>query len=54
MTFQLIIIFPFCDNLPAAFLKINLQNEIFKKKDFSSSSRWEGPDKMNAREYFTN
>ena len=53
MTFQLIIIFPFCDNLPAAFLKINLWNEIFKQEDFSPSSWREGPDKMNAQERFT-
>lgn len=29
MTFRLITIFPVCDNLLVAFLKINLQNKIF-------------------------
>lgn len=54
MTFQLIIIFPFCDNLPAAFLKINLQNEILKKKDFSHTHAEGKTDKTNTWEYFTN
>ena len=54
MTFQLIIIFPFCDNLPAAFLKINLQNGIFRKKDFYHPHGERNTDKMNTWEYFTN
>lgn len=53
MTFQLIIIFPGCDNLPVAFLKINLQNK-FLKAGFYYPHGEEKTDKINTWEHFTN